>query len=194
MSLNDSDIVRIFDEIAELRDCKREIATLKEYRVTSDDKFKEIRENIEKIFDKIEGGRTIGINREISEIKSLLSKFEENVNEVYDRIEKIEALLEKTIREVYELTPIVKALMNVENERRVEKASFRREFRMWVIGFIGTVIITAAANWVAIKDTVSKQPKQEDIRALVIQSMNQTYVRDSLKRELKRLDSTANSK
>lgn len=185
---------RLYNEITELRQCKTELASLKEFKLNSESKFNEIRDNIEKLFNKIEGNGRKGLKDEIAEIKELLGKFDENVIEVYDRIEKIEALLEKTIKEVYELTPIVKALMNVESERRTEKASFRRELRMWIIGFIGTVLLTAAGNWFAIKDNSSKQPKPEEIRAIVVKTISQNSTRDSLLLKLKQLDSTANSK
>lgn len=185
---------RLYNEINELRQCKTELASLKEFKLNSENRFNEIKENIEKLFNKIEGNGRKGLKDEIAEIKELLGKFDENITEVYDRIEKIEALLEKTIKEVYELTPIVKALMNVESERRTEKASFRRELRMWIIGFIGTVVLTAAGNWIAIKDNAAKQPKPEEIKAIVVKTITQNNIRDSLLLEIKRLDSTANSK
>jgi hypothetical protein len=181
MPPKDSDILRILDEIEELRECKHDIAAIKEYKMASDEKFREIKDNISKIFDKIEGGRGIGIKEEISEIKALLSKFEENINEVYERIEKIENLLEKTIKEVYELTPIVKALMNVETERRAEKLSFRKELRLWVIGFIGTMILTFTVTLINIHaSNATKDQEVLEIKTIVSQTVQQQKTRDSV--------------
>jgi hypothetical protein len=181
MPPKDSDILRILDEIEELRECKHDIAAIKEYKMASDEKFREIKDNISKIFDKIEGGRGIGIKEEISEIKALLSKFEENINEVYERIEKIENLLEKTIKEVYELTPIVKALMNVETERRAEKLSFRKELRLWVIGFIGTMILTFTVTLINIHAiNATKDQEVLEIKTIVSQTVQQQKTRDSV--------------
>lgn len=160
---------RLYEEIAELRQCKQELATLKEFKLNSEDKFKEIRENIEKLFSRIEGNGRKGLKDEITEIKGLLTKFEENITEVYDRISKIEKLLEKTISEVYELTPIVKALMKIEDDRKAEKDSFRKEFRMWIIGFIGTVLLTAAVTWVNMRD--DQISKREEIRQIITQTI-----------------------
>lgn len=175
---------RLFDEIHELRNCKHELATLKEFKSNSEEQIREIKKNIEKLFDKIEGNGTTGLKDEIADIKRLLAQFEENVTEVYERISKIEILLEKTIREVYELTPIVKALMTIETERKEEKSSFRKEFRMWVIGFIGTVLLTATVTWVNISN--NKSPKQEEIREIVSKSIqyNQQTLIDSLRKEI----------
>lgn len=171
-----AELDRLFEEIAELRQCKQELVAIKEFKSNSEDKFKEIRDNIDKLFSRIEGNGKKGIKDEITEIKSLLSKFEENINEVYDRISKIESLLEKTIHEVYELTPIVKALMKLEDDRKLEKDSFRREFRMWIIGFIGSVLLTAAVTWVTIKS--STPPDTKSIVTTVLRE--QAYI-DSLR-------------
>ena len=156
-----------------------ELATIKEYRQGSEEKFREIKENISKLFARLEGNEvTRGIKGEIADIKNLLIKFEENITEVYDRIEKIEELLERTIKEVYELTPLVKALMSIEDERKAEKNSFRREFRMWVIGFIGTVLMTAGVTWYTVSSTKPNNAQQtKDIAAIVIQVEHQ---RDSI--------------
>ena len=162
---------RLYEEITELRQCKQELATLKEFKTNSEDKFREIKDNIEKLFNKIEGNGKKGIKDEIGEIKSLLTKFDDNINEVYDRIEKIEALLERTINEVHELTPTVRALMNIENERKEEKNSFRREFRLWIIGFIGTVILTAIVTWVNINS--KSYPSDETIKSIINQTVQQ---------------------
>lgn len=181
---NQQEFERLYNEINELRNCKHDLATIKEFKLNSEEHIREIKKNIEKLFDKIEGNGTTGLKDEISRIKELLSQFEQNVTEVYERISKIEVLLEKTIREVYELTPIVKALMNIETERKEEKTSFRREFRMWVIGFIGTVLLTASVTWVNISN--NKSPKQEEIKEIVVKSMqyNQQTMIDSLRRVL----------
>lgn len=167
--LNQADFDRLYTEISDIRQCKQELATLKEFKSNSEDRFKEIKENIEKLFSRIEGNGRKGLKDEISEIKGLLTKFEENITEVYERIERIETLLEKTINEVYELTPIVKALMKIEDERKAEKNSFRKEFRMWLIGFLGTVILTAAVTWVTIHN--DKINKQAEIREIVTQTI-----------------------
>lgn len=178
---NNSEFDRLYEEIAELRQCKQELATLKEFKLNSEDKLKEIRENIEKLFSRIEGNGRKGLKDEITEIKGLLTKFEENITEVYDRISKIEKLLEKTISEVYELTPIVKALMKIEDDRKAEKDSFRKEFRMWIIGFIGSVLLTAAVTWVNMhSDKVSKREEIRDIVTQTIQ-MNQKATQDTTK-------------
>lgn len=178
---NNSEFDRLYEEIAELRQCKQELATLKEFKLNSEDKFKEIRENIEKLFSRIEGNGRKGLKDEITEIKGLLTKFEENITEVYDRISKIEKLLEKTISEVYELTPIVKALMKIEDDRKAEKDSFRKEFRMWIIGFIGSVLLTAAVTWVNMHN--DKASKRDEIREIVTQTiqLNHKATQDTTK-------------
>lgn len=178
---NNSEFDRLYEEIAELRQCKQELATLKEFKLNSEDKFKEIRENIEKLFSRIEGNGRKGLKDEITEIKGLLTKFEENITEVYDRISKIEKLLEKTISEVYELTPIVKALMKIEDDRKAEKDSFRKEFRMWIIGFIGSVLLTAAVTWVNMHN--DKASKRDEIREIVTQTiqLNHKATKDATK-------------
>jgi septal ring factor EnvC (AmiA/AmiB activator) len=178
---NNSEFDRLYEEIAELRQCKQELATLKEFKLNSEDKFKEIRENIEKLFSRIEGNGRKGLKDEITEIKGLLTKFEENITEVYDRISKIEKLLEKTISEVYELTPIVKALMKIEDDRKAEKDSFRKEFRMWIIGFIGSVLLTAAVTWVNMHN--DKVSKRDEIREIVTQTiqLNHKATQDTTK-------------
>jgi DNA repair exonuclease SbcCD ATPase subunit len=179
---------RIYDEITELRNYKSELATLTEFKTNSEEKIRELKGNIEKLFDKIEGGNgTAGLKEEITSAKHLVQQLEDNVNEIYDRLSKIESILEKTIREIYELTPIVKALMTIETERKEEKSSFRREFRMWVIGFIGTVLVTATVTWVNISN--NKAPKQDEIKEIVSKSIqlnqiNQEHIIDSLKLEL----------
>lgn len=161
--------------MAELRECKHEIAALKEYRVGTEGRLKEIRENIEKLFNRLEGGSSRGIKDEISDIKNLLTKFEENITEVYERISKIESLLEKTIHEVYELTPIVKALMKLEDDRKTEKDSFRREFRMWIIGFIGSVLLTATVTWITIRSN-----SQPDVKTAITTAIREQARADSL--------------
>lgn len=178
---NNSEFDRLYEEIAELRQCKQELATLKEFKLNSEDKLKEIRENIEKLFSRIEGNGRKGLKDEITEIKGLLTKFEENITEVYDRISKIEKLLEKTISEVYELTPIVKALMKIEDDRKAEKDSFRKEFRMWIIGFIGSVLLTAAVTWVNMHN--DKASKRDEIREIVTQTiqLNHKAAQDTTK-------------
>lgn len=178
---NNSEFDRLYEELAELRQCKQELATLKEFKLNSEDKFKEIRENIEKLFSRIEGNGRKGLKDEITEIKGLLTKFEENITEVYDRISKIEKLLEKTISEVYELTPIVKALMKIEDDRKAEKDSFRKEFRMWIIGFIGSVLLTAAVTWVNMHN--DKASKRDEIREIVTQTiqLNHKATQDTTK-------------
>lgn len=178
---NNSEFDRLYEEIAELRQCKQELATLKEFKLNSEDKLKEIRENIEKLFSRIEGNGRKGLKDEITEIKGLLTKFEENITEVYDRISKIEKLLEKTISEVYELTPIVKALMKIEDDRKAEKDSFRKEFRMWIIGFIGSVLLTAAVTWVNMHN--DKASKRDEIREIVTQTiqLNHKATQDTTK-------------
>ena len=172
------DFDRLYEDINELRECKNEIASLKEYRMGSDEKFKEIKENVSRIFDRIEGSGDKGIRGEIADVRNLLTKFDENITEVYERIEKIEILLEKTIKEVYELTPIVKALMDVETERRQEKASFRREFRLWVIGFIATIILTAVVNWVNISS--SKNNNETEMKTVVSKHIHEDLKKDSI--------------
>jgi len=178
---NNSEFDRLYEEIAELRQCKQELATLKEFKLNSEDKLKEIRENIEKLFSRIEGNGRKGLKDEITEIKGLLTKFEENITEVYDRISKIEKLLEKTISEVYELTPIIKALMKIEDDRKAEKDSFRKEFRMWIIGFIGSVLLTAAVTWVNMHN--DKASKRDEIREIVTQTiqLNHKATQDTTK-------------
>lgn len=178
---NNSEFDRLYEELAELRQCKQELATLKEFKLNSEDKFKEIRENIEKLFSRIEGNGRKGLKDEITEIKGLLTKFEENITEVYDRISKIEKLLEKTISEVYELTPIIKALMKIEDDRKAEKDSFRKEFRMWIIGFIGSVLLTAAVTWVNMHN--DKASKRDEIREIVTQTiqLNHKATQDTTK-------------
>ena len=181
-----ADFERIFREIAEIRECKHELATLKEHKIGSDEKFKEIKENISKLFNRLEGNEaTKGLKGEIADIQKLLSKFEENIIEVYDRIEKIEELLERTIKEVYELTPMVRALMAIEDDRKAEKSSFRKEFRMWVIGFIATVILTGATTWIQVK---SSNLTNKDVVNIIMQVENQrdslriVKIRDSIKK------------
>lgn len=172
---NQAELDRLYEEIAELRQCKHELATLKEFKLNSEDKFKEIRDNIDKLFSRIEGNGRKGIKDEISEIKELLTKFEENITEVYERISKIESLLEKTIHEVYELTPIVKALMKLEDDRKTEKDSFRREFRMWIIGFIGSVLLTATVTWITIRSSTPP-----DIKTAITTAIREQARADSL--------------
>jgi heme/copper-type cytochrome/quinol oxidase subunit 4 len=59
--------------------------------------------------------------------------------------------------------------MKIEDERKAEKNSFRKEFRMWLIGFLGTVILTAAVTWVTIHN--DKINKQAEIREIVTQTI-----------------------
>jgi DNA repair exonuclease SbcCD ATPase subunit len=169
---------RLYEEIAELRQCKQELAGLREFKSNSEEKFKEIRDNIDKLFSRIEGNGRKGLKDEIAEIKELLTKFEENITEVYERISKIENLLERTIHEVYELTPIVKALMKLEDDRKTEKDSFRREFRMWIIGFIGSVLLTASVTWVTIRSNSANKP---DVKTVVETVLKEQASHDSLR-------------
>lgn len=172
------DFERLYGDISELRECKQEIAVLKEYRSGSESKFQEIKENVTKLFERIEGGVDKGLRGEIAEIRGLLGKFEENITEVYERIEKIEELLEKTIREVYELTPMVKALMDIEQERKDEKKSFRVEFRIWLIGFIATALVTAGVTWYTV--SAGNKSDQQQVKDIVNQVMLIQHQKDSV--------------
>jgi len=171
------DFERLYGDISELRECKQEIAVLKEYKIGSEDKFREIKDNVTKLFERIEGGVDKGLRGEIAEIRGLLGKFEENITEVYERIEKIEELLEKTIKEVYELTPMVKALMDIEQERKDEKKSFRVEFRMWLIGFIATALLTVGVTWYTVQ--AGNKTDQQQVKDIVNQVMLIQQQKDS---------------
>lgn len=161
------ELERINEELSELRQCKQDLAALKEFKSNSEDRIKEIKDNMVKIFDRIEGNNRKGLNDEIADMKNLLTRLEENLSEVYDRISRIEKLLEKTISEVYELNPIVKTLMKIEDDRKVEKESFRKEFRIWLMGFIGSVILTAIGSWFA----SNKSTNDNEIRSIIEQTI-----------------------
>ena len=71
--------------------------------------------------------------------------------------------------------------MKIEDDRKAEKDSFRKEFRMWIIGFIGSVLLTAAVTWVNMHN--DKASKRDEIREIVTQTiqLNHKATQDTTK-------------
>lgn len=163
------DFRRLTDEIKELRDCKTRLGELNQFKTTSVETISELKESIRRLFEKFEGNGRPGIIAEVNEIKRLLTKFEENVIELFERLEKVEKDLSDTVSNVSELSTAVKALVDIETERKNGSKEFRTSVRNWAIGFVGTILLTSVVTWINIQD--KKISNEEQIQKIIKQAL-----------------------
>ena len=141
------DFKRINEEIIQLRQCKEELRALSEFKHNSEDKIKDLKDNIDKLFYRIEGQP--GIKNDIAEIRNLLTKFEENINELFERFEKIEESLKSTIENVNEMRPMIDKLIEIESDRKKD----RKQFRIAFISVMATLIISVITTWMIVSSS-----------------------------------------